>query len=73
MGPNDEEPDSPYPLPLNFQDVQKQHATGAFPEAFSFAEDPRETMRVLSSKRHSKREWKLQRSRDGHEATEVAT
>ena len=67
MGPNGEEPDSPFPVPQNFEDVQKDYKTGAFTKAFSFADDSQEPMRVLSSKRHSKREWKLQQNRGNQE------
>ncbi|DBA76614.1 TPA: hypothetical protein ACH3X2_008662 [Trebouxia sp. C0005] len=71
-GPDDEAV-SPFPQPLNFQDVQKQLKTGPSTQAFGFDENSEGPMKVLSSRRHSKREWKAQRNRGSTEFTEMAT
>jgi len=83
FGPNPENPAqvlagpdgeavSPFPQPLNFQDVQKQLKTGPATQAFGFGEDSEGPTKVLSSRRHSKREWKAQRNRERAEVTEMA-
>ncbi len=71
-GPDDEAV-SPFPQPLNFQDVQKQLNTGPATQAFGFEETSEGPMKVLSSRRHSKREWKAQRNRESAEFTDLAT
>lgn len=72
MEPNGEER-SPFTHPLNFQDVQKEQRTGPITNVFGFADNHRAPMQIVSSKRHSKREWKAQRARDREEATAMAT
>ena len=54
----DNEPKSPFPVPLNFQDVQKQQAGGLVTQAFAFSDNPQETLKVVSSRRQAKRERK---------------
>ena len=67
----DNEPQSPFPVPPSFQDVCKQQAGGPVTRVFRFA-DPKETAHVVNSKRHAKREWKLERSRESPAADDVA-
>jgi len=70
-GPDDEAV-SPFLQPINFQDVQEQLKTGPTTVAFGFEENFEGPMKVLSSRRHSKREWKAQRIRESAEyATEA--
>lgn len=68
----DNEPESPFPVPPSFQEVRKQQAGGPVTQVFRFT-DPEDTARVVSSKRHAKREWKLERGRGSQSADDVAT
>ena len=58
----DNEPKSPFPAPLNAEDIKKQLPGGSITDACRFAKDPGEVLQVVSSKRLAKQERKLRDS-----------